>query len=92
MKLMIVDEAYEHFISDCLREFSKKEHNGIKNMMVLAVSGNDEPMLCCMNSSDLYSLEAMLSYALGYFNAKETLMDKALFDSMIEDEIPESED
>ena len=92
MNIMIVDEAYEHFISDCLREFSKHEHNGIKNMMILAVSGNDEPILTIMDSSCLYSLEAMLSYALGYFNAKESLMDKALFDSMVADEIPEVDD
>lgn len=92
MKIMIVDEEYECFISDILKELSKKEHHGVKNMLVVAITGNDEPVLSAMNASDLYSLEAMLSYAMGYFNAKETLMDKALFDSMIEDEIPESED
>ena len=92
MKIMIVDEEYECFISDILKELSKKEHHGVKNMLVVAITGNDEPVLSAMNASDLYSLEAMLSFSMGYFNAKETLMDKALFDSMIEDEIPESED
>ena len=92
MKIMIVDEEYECFISDILKELSKKEHHGVKNMLVVAITGNDEPILTAQNSSDLYSLEAMLSYALGYFNAKETLYDKAIFESMMDDSIPESEE
>ena len=92
MKLMIVDEEYECFISDILKELSKKEHHGVKNMLVVAITGNDEPVLSAMNASDLYSLEAMLSYGTAYFNFKEILFDKALMEDLINDEIPESED
>lgn len=81
----------EELVADLFQEWSKPEHGGIENVIVLALTGKGEPVLGALNSSDTDSLEYLLSFAQGYVQGRNEAVTNAIFEAIANDLIDEEE-
>ena len=89
MKLLMCQTPAEELVADLFREWSKPEHGGIENVIVLALTRKGEPVLGALNSSDTSTLSDLLSFAQGYIQGKNEAIENAIFEAIANDFIIE---
>lgn len=90
MKFISCNTPAEELVADCFQEWSLAEHNGIKNVLILAITGCNEIVLGALCSDETEQLNRMLDYARGYVMGREEI-DEEIMRMIANDEIPEAD-
>ncbi len=88
MKVLVCKTDAEELVADCFQEWSMNEHRGIRNVLLLAITGNNEVVLGALHSDITEELHQMINFARGYTLGREEF-DEELMRQIANDEIPE---